>query len=554
MVIAHELSHQWFGNLVTMKWWDDLWLNESFASIMEHMALDAIHPDWHQWEQYVASDVISTSSRDVYSDIQPVAVTVTDPDLIETLFDPGIVYAKGGRLLKMLRDYIGDDAFRSGLQKYFKEFAYQNTSREDLWAKISESSKEDISALMTPWLEKPGMPVLNVTPKDKQLVISQQRFLLDGQDKTSQWPVPLLTNNDSVHLLLDKKYDEFTIKEPANTVLNIKASGHYFTHYQNDDHREWIAKQIATQSMPTEARINTLNDLYMLSRGNIASIVDGLDIIISCDEEPRDSVWAIMGRIIGASVQLTDGNKTAEEHLKRIKLRLARYWYEKLGWDDKKNDDPNTKQLRHTAIAYVLGGEDKNALQKALQQYEDNKDKLNNIHAEHRGSILVSSVKQKGKPVIDNLLAQFSDASSDLQLDITAALASTRDKKMASHIIGKALGDNGFVRPQDIARWIAYFMRNFYTRDVMWQFLQDNWEWIEEKLGHSKSFDYIPAYTSSVMNTEAWLLKYEEFFADKKQIKALQRDIEVGTADIKARIAWRQREEDKILRWLESHS
>ena len=129
MVIAHEVSHQWFGNLVTMKWWDDLWLNESFASLMEHIALDALHPDWKQWEHYVAMDVISTSNRDIYEDIQPVTLEVDDPPLIESLFDPGIVYAKGRRLLKMLRELIGDEAFSNGLKSYFDKFRFSNATR-----------------------------------------------------------------------------------------------------------------------------------------------------------------------------------------------------------------------------------------------------------------------------------------------------------------------------------------------------------------------------------------------------------------------------------------
>ena len=98
--ISHELSHHWFGNLVTMKWWDDLWLNESFASIMEHVALNAVHPDWHQWEHYAAMDIITTTSRDIHKDIQPISIELDDPDLISTMFDPGIVYTKGARLMK----------------------------------------------------------------------------------------------------------------------------------------------------------------------------------------------------------------------------------------------------------------------------------------------------------------------------------------------------------------------------------------------------------------------------------------------------------------------
>ncbi|MBI5357680.1 hypothetical protein HZB74_02425 [Candidatus Saccharibacteria bacterium] len=156
MVISHELSHQWFGNLVTMKWWDDLWLNESFASIVEHIALDNLHPDWHQWEAFTSYDVIVSSNRDVYLDVQPVSLDINHPDEIHTIFDGAIVYAKGARLLKMLFDYIGEDAMRKGLKNYFKKHAYKNTVRDDLWHELSEASGKDINQLMTPWLIKSG--------------------------------------------------------------------------------------------------------------------------------------------------------------------------------------------------------------------------------------------------------------------------------------------------------------------------------------------------------------------------------------------------------------
>ncbi len=182
LVIAHELSHQWFGNLVTMKWWDDLWLNESFAGLMEHVAPAALHPDWHQWELHAMSDIALITSRDVYKDIQPVGLEVTDPDLITTIFDPAIVYAKGARLLKMLLEYIGEEAFTKGLGQYFRRHAFGNTTRADLWQALSESSGKDIEAFMTPWLTRPGMPVVH-----KRLIAPFGRF------RCSRTPRPALT-------------------------------------------------------------------------------------------------------------------------------------------------------------------------------------------------------------------------------------------------------------------------------------------------------------------------------------------------------------------------
>jgi aminopeptidase N len=176
-VIAHELSHQWFGNLVTMQWWDDLWLNESFASLMEHIATDALFPDWQMWLSYETGDVVAALRRDALPGVQSVRQNVHHPDEISTLFDPAIVYAKGERLLKMLRAFIGEKSFCDGLQKYFKKFAYSNTTANDLWQCLAKSSGENIAELMTNWLTKPGYPIVQADYDGTKISLSQERFL-----------------------------------------------------------------------------------------------------------------------------------------------------------------------------------------------------------------------------------------------------------------------------------------------------------------------------------------------------------------------------------------
>ena len=549
LVVAHELSHQWFGNLVTMKWWDDLWLNESFASLMEHLALDSIHPDWQQWEHYTASDVISTSSRDVYSDVQSVSVNVTDPDLIETLFDPGIVYAKGARLLKMLREYIGDEAFSKGLQAYFKEHAYKNATRDDLWKSLSKSSGKDIGALMTPWIVRAGMPVLTVKQTDASLSLTQKRFLLDDHEDDHVWPAPLLANKPTTPDILTTAKATVELSDSEYSVLNLLGSGHYFVHYTEPGHRRYISEQVQTRNLPAESRINILNDAYMLSRKGEASIVDALEIIKSCGNEDRDSVWAAISRIVIASSQLTEGDKTSEKNIQKLRRQLADRWFKELGWDDKPTDDSNTKQLRHTALAFMVSGEDKDAIAEALHRYNTAKS-LHALPAELRSTILGAAVKHGPADVVERLLKAYPNELPDIQLDITAALGSTRDPKVALDIYAQALGPSGFVRNQDVMRWLAIFIRNHFIRDVIWDYITNNWEWIETVLGDSKSFDFLPIYCGSNLSTPEWEKKYHDFFEPKLKDKTLERNIRVGYADIAARIAWRQREEANIKAWL----
>lgn len=550
LVIAHELSHQWFGNLVTMKWWDDLWLNESFAGFMEHVAPDAIHPDWQQWELYAASDIVATTSRDIYSHIQPVGLKVIDPDLIGTLFDPGIVYAKGARLLKMLREYIGGEAFIKGLRTYFKTHAYASATREDLWNALSEASGQNISKLMTPWLTQPGLPVLHVSQRGKSLRVSQERFMLDAKPDNSLWPVPLLANVISRPDLFSSKTADISLGTDDCLVVNQYASGHYLVDYTESKHRDYLAKKLEKGELSTEARINLLNDLYLLARHGDISLIAALDVIIKCAPEPRDSVWVMMMRALGAAGQLTEGDDASEQKLKLLKVKLARHWYKKLGWHDSANDDPNTKQLRHSVIALMVAGEEQTAIQIALKQYSQAQS-LQAIAAELRNTILAATVRFGNKVAVDRLLTEYKTASPDVQLDITGALASTKDGKLAKNILDKALGKSGFVRPQDVMSWVALFLRNYHTRPAAWNFTLKNWDWLETTLSTSKSFDYLPTYTAAVITTDDWAKKYHDLFMPKQHIKMLTRNIQLGFADIEARVAWRKRDQQAIAMWLQ---
>lgn len=550
LVVAHELSHQWFGNLVTMKWWDDLWLNESFASVMEHLALDAIHPGWKQWELYTSTDVISSTSRDIYKDIQPVGVTVTDPDLLDTIFDPGIVYAKGAHLLKMLREYIGDTAFRDGLQAYFKQHAYSNTTREDLWEALGKASGKDLHALMGPWITQPGMPLVHVKQEGSSVQLEQERYVLDVTNDPTLWPIPILADQSVTPDSFATKSTTVEVASTRPVILNATASGHYLTHYKQASHRNYVAKLLQSQELQTEARINVLNDMIMLARRGDAPLTDALSLIKGCSDESRDSVWGLIARVIGSANTLTEGDDASESKIKLLKHQLAHKQYGQLGWEDATADDTNTKQLRHTMLALMIGSEDQGVIAEALHRYNKAKD-LSELPAELRNTILGTAVRHGDGDAVETLLKAYPDSSPDVQLDITSALASTKDPAVAKKILDTALGPEGMVRPQDLMRWVALFVRNHHVRSVIWDKLITEWAWFESVFTTSKSFDYLPTYCASVITTKEWEKKYHEFFAPHESNKILAKNIAIGYADIASRVAWRQRDEAKIKQWLE---
>ena len=548
MVVGHEVSHQWFGNLVTMKWWDDLWLNESFASLMEHIVLDHLHPDWFQWEQYAVQDIIASSNRDLYKDVQSVRVEVNHPDEIHTLFDGAIVYAKGGRLLKMLRDYIGDDTFRVGLKSYFSKHAYKNTVRDDLWKELAAASGKDINALMDPWLEQSGMPQLDVERNSDGFELAQKRFILDADDDPSLWPIPLLADNKLPAELLTKQAAKIKLPNTGPVLFNADGSTHMVVRYVDEPSREYVEQAIVERTIPPQSRINILNDYILLARKGELSILEALEIIEQSAAEPREAVWQQIARVVGTVGSLTEGDEEIEIRLRKLRRNLASDWYKKLRWDDKNNDDPNTKALRQTMLALMIHGEDESTLTKAKKRYYDVKN-VEELPSEQR-ALIAGAMVRMGEPVVDSLLSQHNATqNSDLQGSIAAALASTKDPKTAAYIIDKALGKDGFVRPQDIARWFAYFMRNRHTREVAWSWLTTSWPRLEKLYGDSKSFDYFIIYSAGPLSTLAWQKKFEKFFTPKMETVALKRNITIALAEIPARVAWRTREEPKIQKY-----
>lgn len=549
LVIAHELSHQWFGNLVTMNWWDDLWLNESFASIMEYVCLDMLHPEWKMWEHFGESDMLAASSRDVTSNVQAVKSPVKHPDELFTLFDPAIVYAKGARLIKMLYDYIGEDAVRKGLISYFKEFKYSNTVSDDLWKHFAKASNRDIKSLMDPWLNNSGMPLISVNRREGNLILDQKRFLLDKSNDETIWPVPLLANPKQKIDLLDKKSLSLDNLSEEPVIINESGSTHAVVDYRDEKDKEKVRAALIDKSLSSVGRMNVLNDMYLLSRYGSQNLSDALDLVKKCKDEDRDSVWQLLTRLVNAARMFIEGDELSESKIREIKYDLAVDHYNRLGWDDNKKDDPNTKALRITMLSLMLQAEDKNAINEAKKRYKA-AGKVANINSEQRGLILSSVVKYSSVD-IDKLFAEYeSTTSSDVQRSISLGLSSAKDVKVLEEVIERAIGVKGIARTQDITSWFAYLIRNQYSRDLAWNWLVTSWPRLKEKLGGNKSLDRFVTYSSSPLSTTEYLQKYDKFFTPEKNDIALGLPIKIALSEIKARIEWRNREEKPLKEYL----
>ncbi|MGK2896687.1 MAG: M1 family metallopeptidase [Candidatus Saccharimonadales bacterium] len=539
-VIAHELSHQWFGNLVTMKWWNNLWLNESFATLMEYIAVDALHPEWDIWLDFSSHESIMALRRDALDGVQAVQVDVNHPDEISTLFDGAIVYAKGARLLRMLETYVGKEDFRKGLAQYFKDHAYNNTDAVDLWNSLGASSKKDVAGLMNTWISQPGYPVVSIS----ETGIKQGQFFIGKhRPSTRLWPIPLVPlSSEDVPGLLETT--ELTLPIDLSERLNVGNTSHFLTHYPTAFLRHIIDDIRADKLTPID-RLQILHEQTLLARGGIISSAELIPLIDVYRSEIVDSVWDIISMTIGELKKFVETDETAEMKLRVLTGNVARTQFQRLGWGVRPNEPETDTKLRATILGLMAYSEDPTVIDRAKDIFTNTP--IESINPELRAIIIGINIRHTvDSGVVERLFNAYTETqSADLQLDICSGLTSTRNEKDIDFLLEK-ITDSNSIRPQDVARWFAYLIRSREGRVRTWLWLQNHWDWIEETFAGDKSYDDYPRYAAAGLVTREQLEQYKTFFETKRSIPALSRVIELGITEIEARVDLIERDGDAV--------
>ena len=541
-VIAHELSHQWFGNLVTMQWWNDLWLNESFANMMEYVAIDALQPDWHMWEDFATNEVTAALRRDSLDGVQSVQADVNHPDEISTLFDPAIVYAKGGRLLVMVRKLIGEEAFRAGLKSYFEKFAYKNTVGNDLWQELESASGQPIVNLMNAWISQPGLPVVSVSSSHDAATLSQERFFIgEHQPSDALWPIPLFANQPLDVKVLNQKETIVSIEKPLQ--LNCGLSAHFITKY-DESTREYLLKNIT--ELPTLDKICILQDATILARAGFENSASLLPLALSLKTETNEKVFGMAAGALTELRKFVDDNDVARDSLKRISGEFARATFEELGWDEKDGESDDDRERRTTALSLMMYSENKEVLNEAKTRFDNNK--LEDLPTEIRALIISANVRHFETPeMIENLFAAYKNTpSNDLQNDIAIGLTSTKNPETAEKILAN-IKDSNVIRPQDVSRWFVYLIRTRESRQIAWNWLKENWAWVEDTFGEDKSYDDFIRYAATALLTTNELNDFQQFFEPMMDIPALTRTIKLGITEISARTELIKRDKEAVI-------
>lgn len=514
LTVAHELSHQWFGDLVTMKWWDDLWLNESFASVMEYYAVDSIYPEFKIWEGFFTGDCLAALRRDATMGVQSVHQDVNDPGEIATLFDPAIVYAKGARLMLMMIRLMGWEDFCKGIRDYFEKYQYKNTVGDDLWGALNKYAEFDTNKLMHAFIDRPGYPVVTNAGRDFEK-FTQKRFLLSGKMQESDWPLPEITEDMSGHYILNLSESEF----------------------------ETRLREFDTLSL--EEKLRLLIDRDLLAKTSLASSAQLLPLLSKFKNENSAAVWNIILTIVSGLKIFFEHGTEDEKRFKKYVLELTQTKLKEIGLITRKDDDENTLRLRAILLALDFYAENTENMRELAAMYSNKHEELD---AEIRTDILDAKLFLEPDYMDEYLDGYIKTADPEIKFDLLLAMTLMKDKNKLLEVM-KLLNQLEIVKPQDQFHLFLYLYRNPEIRKEVFAWLTENWEQVK-KISGDKSLDNYPRYMASSIRTEDEYKKYCEFYSPLEKMPALGRAIEMGKNEILARLKLISSDKEAVIKKL----
>lgn len=488
-VIDHEFAHQWHGDLVTMMWWDGLWLNEGFASWMELIAANRINPELHPEDKFIAEDFVAALNVDALKTSRPIHVVINHDNQIGESFD-GIAYSKGASIIRMLENFLGPEIFRNGLQRYMKKHAYANTEPEDLWNALEEASGKPVSAMMNKWIKQVGYPVIHIERKNENgrtiLRLSQERFLYERDevpDETLMWDVPIgitvENNSERSFVLLDGKSTEVNLAslslspKPSEWVkLNSAHTGFFRVHYDPIEFLKFKSV-VSEKKISVADRIELCDDAYALTRSGYYSGGFLLDFLSAYEKETELRVWQVLLPRLDAVSLLVAGESYAKllgfytrDLLSRISSRV--------GWVEQIDDTPHTKMLRGMVLGASGEAGDYATIAVAQEKFEaflKNRDSLSpNLRRAVYG-IVAAYGNGETHDTLWQLYQKFT--LQEEQVRLLGSLTDFRDPELLLKTLMLLI--SGEVRSQDVYPALRSIATNPAGRDLTWRFVKDNW-------------------------------------------------------------------------------
>jgi aminopeptidase N len=509
-IIAHEMAHMWFGDLVTMDWWNDLWLNESFASWMGDKAISNLYPEWDVWTKFLLDDTNRAFELDALDSSHPIEQEVKNPDEIGQLFD-AISYSKGASLIRMLENYIGEEKFKKGIQQYIVKHQYKNTITNDLWDALSNSSNKDIKTLMEQWTTKSGFPLILVSEENDKIKISQEKFSYNPENNDqSEWIVPIkynsLINNTKskqTHLLETK---EDFIQNKNITIMNTDSSGFYKTSYSNKLFSK-ISNLLTDNinNFSNEERLGLISDYYTLLKSSKIDPSKYLDLIKTLNKESNPYIW----KYICGSLKSID-SKLYNTDLYSRYYSFASEIFNNISIDLEWNLDKTPSETDQIMIATLIdsacyfGIEDlKNKSSQIFKEISLNSN--GEIHPNLKRPLLFSIAYNGESNDFDKIWELYLNSNSQEEKSLyLGSLTQFKNIDKIKFLLNQVTTKN--IRKHDIASVLIGVANNNLALSTAWEYLKQNWSKILNISGDGFQLNYIVSLPSYFQSKE----RYEE--------------------------------------------
>ncbi len=561
-VVAHEMAHMWFGDLVTMEWWDDLWLNESFASWMGTKAVDWLFPEWQMWTQFVNMDTTRALSLDGLKNSHPIEQEVKDPAEVSQLFD-AISYSKGASVIRMLEQFLGPEVFRQGLSQYLSAHQYGNARTADLWSALEAASGQPVTSIMDSWTNQMGYPVLRVesnrTSEDLELTLHQERFvydrLQDGDEQEPEvWRVPVAVSSaggEPTSTVMDGRQASIRIPAAGTAAgnpwfkINPGQTGFFRVNYSADG---WEKLVPAIQSLELSAtdRLGIQNDAYALSRAGMLPVTQFLSMASAYNNENDASVWADLASNL-RDVEVLLYNEPIYGAFQGFGQDLFRPAATRSGWDPRPGEGHMDALLRSTVLSQAGNYGDTEVLAQAKDRFLRYLEEPESLHPDLRGLAFSLAGQAGDRTTYDQLLELERNATlQEEKIRLLMALTRFNQPELLQETLERSISND--VRSQDTITVVTGVAANLKGRDLAWKFVKDNWPEFDRRYG-SGGFGLMRLVSVSGHFTDEENLADVEKFFQEHPVAAAERTIRQSLERMRLNIKWLERNSAELANW-----
>jgi aminopeptidase N len=552
-ILAHEMAHQWFGDLVTMAWWDDLWLNEGFATWMATKPLKADRPEWRM-ELAEVQQNLDAMNVDALASTRAVHARADTPAAINEMFD-ALAYQKGAAVLRMVESFVGEEPFRRGINAYLEKFKYGNASGADFWTTIAESTGKPVDKVMASFVDNPGVPVVTVTSKCEgtatKIDAAQSRYHLPGQPAASPaWQIPVCVRPATDKemrarcpvLAAPSQALDYPTCAPA-MVVNAQGAGYYRTAYAPDALKRLLAH---VQAVAAPERIMLASDAWALVRSGTYDVGIPLDVAQALANDPTSSVIQTVGDAVGGIDDIASDD--AKPQYRAWVTQTFKPALERVGWTPSAGENDDRKELRSALIRLVAGiGHDPASRTRArtlVMRYLDNPASLDATIADR----LIGIAAEDGDAALfDRIHAKWQAATAPEERDrLLLTLARFKDPALARRAFDLALSDK--VRVQDTAVFLGTALGGPAGRTTVWPLVRDRWDDVKK---HLDAFGG-PPYLIGGMRwycDDAAATEIEQFFK-AHPAEGAERTLQQSLERIRSCAALKRAQQDKLSAWL----